>query len=561
MSNGIADTLARLARAEANAVREAATRLADERALGHTGLRIDRLGGSGWDQRLRASGLTGDGSGNEPLVLRHGLLRFARDARAEATIAARLRAVLAEPGDEHGADILRPRVAALFPGAATEVNWQAIAAASALRRKVCVIAGGPGTGKTTTVLRVLALLLEREPHLRIALAAPTGKAAARLAESIHHGAASLPAGSDDGRLGAALPTQAVTLHRLLGFDPLHNHFRHHADRPLAADVVVVDELSMADLLVVRGLIAATTPATRLILLGDGDQLASVEAGYVLGDLCRAAGDALAPEPAAWAQRLGLAVPAASMSAPPLSELVVRLRRTWRFGADSGITAMASAIRTGDAAAVRAAVAAQQADCVVLDRASGPAAVLDAVLPAALACTHAADPATALTALAAVRILAATRQGPWGVRAMDALCEHRLHLAGAPEGRGRPVLITANDPHLGLANGDLGVTWRTAEDGDVVVFATPSGLKTLATQRIPPHESAWAMTIHKAQGSEYDHVLVVLPPDDGPWLTRELLYTAITRARHHVTLVASTDQLSTAAGRSAVRATGLAAELA
>lgn len=558
----IADTLARLACSEGDAVREAVTRLAEERAAGHTGLRLDRLVGDDWSRRLQASGVVGDGSGGEPLVLRHGLLRFARDARAEAQIAARLRTVLAGPGDEHGCELLRERVGALFPDAATAVDWQALAAVSALRRRVCVIAGGPGTGKTTTVLRVLALLLAREPGLRIALAAPTGKAAARLAESIQQGAARLPPSGDDGRLDSALPTQATTLHRLLGFDPLHNRFRFNATRPLAADVVVVDELSMADLLLVRGLIAATMPTTRLILLGDGDQLASVEAGYVLGDLCRAAGDALAPANAAWAQRLGVAVPEPAVSAPALSELVVRLRHTWRFGTDSGIGALAAALRVGDAQGVRGAVAAQAGDGVLSDRAKGPAVVLDAVLSAALACTRASDPAAALVALSSVRVLAATRNGPWGVRALDALCEQRLRAAGAPEGRGRPLLITANDPHLGLANGDLGVTWRTPEDGDVVYFAVPGKEpRLIPAQRLPPHESAWAMTIHKAQGSEYDRVLVVLPPDDGPWLTRELLYTAITRARHQVTIAATVEQLVVAAGRSAARATGLSAELA
>ena len=560
----LADTLSRQAVAAADCVRDAVLHLAAERAIGHTGLDLEALRESDpqrpWAAQLLSSGVVGDGSGAQPLVLRHGILRFARDARAEATIVARVRAAAAAPAQDHDGARLRPLMQKLFPAAATTCDWQALAAATVLRRDFSVIAGGPGTGKTTTVLRCLALLVARQPNLRIALAAPTGKAAARLLESIHAGLADFPPTCDSTALRAALPPSATTIHRLLGFQPQRNHFRYQADRVLPVDVVVVDEVSMADVLLMRALLVAVPASARIILIGDSDQLASVEAGYVLGDLCRAAGSDYSAASAQWATELGLAVPPAIPQTSALAEMVVHLRHTYRFANAPGIGAVAAALRSGDGAAVRAALGQTSADFTRLDHGAGPDAALGHLLPTALACTQATDPAQAVQALQQMRILAATRNGPWGVRALDAWLEQRLRAAGAPDDRGRPVLITANDAHLGLANGDLGVTWR--EDGvDQAVFAVADGLRRIPLQRLPAHESAWAMTIHKSQGSEYGQVAVVIPPGDGPWLTRELLYTGITRARNQVTVVGTVDQIATAAGRSAARSTGLSRELA
>jgi len=322
--------------------------------------------------------------------------------------------------------------------------------------------------------------------------------------------------------------------------------------------VVVDEASMADLLLMDALLAALPTQARLVLLGDPGQLASVEAGHVLGDLVHAAGGQHGPGLADWCSALGMTSPPASATAGELADAVVELRANYRFADHPGIGALASALRAGDGAAALAATA--HGDVALLPHSTRPAAAIDAVIDECAACVAAPDAASALARFAELRVLSPLRTGAWGVEGLNGAIEARLRARGAigpgQEYRGRPILITANDWRLGLANGDVGVIWD-----DAAWFPAAQGLRRVAIPRLPPHATAWAMTVHKAQGSEFARVLVVVPPGDAPFLTRELLYTAITRARRRIELMATPAQVMAAAGRSAARASGLAAALA
>lgn len=561
-ASALADLCRRRAAVEPELVAASAALVADERVRGHSGIRLaDHAGRTvfgvrmptieAWRTALLASGIVGP---EGVLDLTDDRLALARDARAERRLAQNLLRRLAHEADESASATLAPLLSILFPQATERLDWQAVAAAAALRSRLAVITGGPGTGKTTTVAKVLLLLHQRTPGLRLALCAPTGKAAARLGESIAAQLATLPGGPE---LARALP-ETRTIHRLLGYHPRSDRFRHRASLPLAVDAVVLDEASMADLLLMDALVDALPPTARLILLGDAGQLASVEAGSVLGDLCRGSEAPRGQGLASWCARLGIQAPPTAAGSG-LADAVVELRENWRFRRQLGIGALATALRAGDAAALVQATSAGHADVQRLDRPSRPSEALAAMLDACLACVTAPDPAAFLDRFAGVRILTPIRRGPWGSAGLTAQLETALRQRGAIAQhalyRGRPLLITANDHHLGLFNGDVGVVWQDA-DGPAAWFAGTNGLRRIAIARLPAHDTAWTMTVHKSQGSEFDQVLLVLPPGDGPYLTRELVYTAVTRARQRITIVGDVDQLSAAAGRSAARSSGL-----
>ena len=528
-----------------------------------------------WRADLEASPVVGTPGGPVlPLVLdgdRLALYRlWAAEGRVSASLAARVGA-----GPELDVEALRPTFAALFPDAASG-DRQALAAAGALRHRLAVVAGGPGTGKTTTVAKMLALLLTADPRLDVALATPTGKAADRLARSIAERIAGLPVADD---VRARVPTEASTLHRLLGYSPSRRRFGRTAADPIPADVVVVDETSMADLVLFDALLDALRPDARLVLLGDADQLPSVGAGAVFGDLCAAGrpdtGPAVVgPEFAELCAALGVGDVEAGPP-DPVADAVVRLTVSHRFSAGSGIGALARALRDGDAEAVRAVLSPGAfPDVVCLD---GPRdeAVWGHAEGHALRLCGATDPDDALTAVTAFRILSPTRGGRGGVRALNRLVERRLVESGriSPRDRwphGRPVLVTRNDYDRGLFNGDVGVVWRRGPR-PVVLFDTPDGVREVSVGGLPEHETAWAMTVHKAQGSEFDDVLFVLPTpgsDAEARLTRELAYTAVTRAKAQapgepapLTVVGSPDALAEAALRAEARASGVHGRLA
>ncbi|MFJ5161368.1 exodeoxyribonuclease V subunit alpha [Pantoea sp. NPDC088449] len=429
-------------------------------------------------------------------------------------------------------------------------NWQKIAAAVALTQKTAVISGGPGTGKTTTVAKLLAALIRLSGDaLRIQLAAPTGKAAARLTESLGKALQKLPV-SEAERL--RFPAEATTLHRLLGAQPETQRLRYHAGNPLHLDVLVVDEASMVDLGMMANLIAALPPQARVIFLGDRDQLASVEAGAVLGDICRCAEAGYSTARALQLSEItGCAVAGNDEhSAPPVRDSICLLRKSYRFDANSGIGQLASAVNAGDAKAVEAALQAGFSDIArkPLNDAEAYQAMLAEIAagyqPFLKLISQRADPAEIIAAFGRYQLLCALREGPFGVQGLNQRIEQKLmqlQLIRRPTGgsrwyQGRPVMVTRNDSALGLFNGDIGITLFDDEGLLKVFFPLPDGsIKAVQPSRLPTHDTAWVMTVHKSQGSEFDHTALVMPAQFLPVLTRELIYTAITRARKQLTL--------------------------
>ena len=475
------------------------------------------------------------------------------------------------------------------------VDWQKLACAVALRARLSIITGGPGTGKTYTAARLLALLLalhEDGSPLRVALAAPTGKAAARLKQSIDRALLDLPVPADAGLDLKALVERmgpARTLHALLGARPDTRAFRHHAEHPLDVDVLIVDEASMVHLEMMDALLQALPPTGRLVLLGDKDQLASVEAGAVLGDLCR---DAVlgrySPDTAQFAntvagQTLSAALLSGDAAAPVLAQQTVMLRESRRF--KGAIGQLALAVNQGDAAAARTALQTQKLALLALQPASTQAVCAMALgqsdLPSPppsyvdyLRCmqsgpgsgtpeAHGAWVRSVLQAFERFRILCAVHRGDWGTEGLNAAVQKALAQAGwlQPQGEwfaGRPVMVTRNDPQLGVFNGDVGVALPNPQGKLKVWFLDGDALRSVSMMRLAQVETAFVMTVHKSQGSEFGHTALVLPPGGAEVLSRELVYTGITRAREQFTLVeAEAGLLEAAMARPSVRASGLA----
>jgi exodeoxyribonuclease V alpha subunit len=480
----------------------------------------------------------------------------------------------------------------LFPPAAgSDCNWQKVACALALRGHFSVITGGPGTGKTYTAARLLALLFATAPQadqLRVALAAPTGKAAARLKQSIETALQGLKAS-----VGAALDLPALvsrvgaarTLHSLLGARPGTRHWGHHAGRPLDVDVLIVDEASMVNLEMMSALLEALPSTARLILLGDKDQLASVEAGAVLGDLCRdaAAGRYGADTVDFVARVAGEQIPApfhAQGAVPALAQHTVMLRASRRF--EGPIAALATAVNAGDAAAsvrvLRTDMAAHADDARVALREDGRLPAVHALAwqgrgtapgytayaqalqqwgtvkaSADLAAAHPVWVRAVLQAFDRFRLLCAVREGQWGVAGLNQAVVATLRTQGVIAAdsewyAGRPVMVMRNDAALGVFNGDIGMALPSAAPGHGlrVYFLQGDALHAVSVARLAHVETAFAMTVHKSQGSEFEHTALVLSAQAGGVLGRELVYTGITRARSHFTLMAERPGLLAAA---------------
>ncbi|KIH77158.1 hypothetical protein GFER_06595 [Geoalkalibacter ferrihydriticus DSM 17813] len=523
-----------------------------------------------WSAALRGCSLVGCPGVHVPLILdEQGRLYLYRLWQHEQTLAAEIRRRACLPAIIPDRALLRDGLTRLFGrGDGIRPDWQRVAAVAALLHPLCVISGGPGTGKTSTVVKILALLIEQaaDRPLRIALAAPTGKAAARLAEAIRQTRDGLSL-SDEVR--RRIPDEALTLHRLLG-RMRQPGFRHHRGNPLAAEVVIVDEASMVDLPLMAALLDALAPEARLILLGDRDQLASVEAGAVLGDICGPAnGEGFsAPFTAAVAELSGDLVPqAVSGQEALLADSIMVLRQSYRFAADSGIGRLARAINQGDCVQSLALLS-DPGLADVAWRLPPLAETLDAALePVLLAAftpyLQATEVAEALVRFDSFRLLCALRRGPWGVESLNRLVERVLARRGllTPKTsfyRGRPILITGNDYRLGLFNGDIGLLWPDPESAGALraFFLQGGNLRKFVPSRLPAHETAFAMTVHKSQGSEFDQVLLLLPDSDSALLTRELLYTAVTRARQAVTLWGGEERIAQAVQRRVVRSSGL-----
>jgi len=507
-----------------------------------------------WIERVGASDLVSVGDdgepANRPLRLVGGWLYLDRYWRDERQVAADLRALGDRTPQDVREDVLQDGLARLFAGESD--GRQREAAASAVRRGLTVVAGGPGTGKTTTVARIVALLVEQaaaggSPAPLIALAAPTGRAAARLEEAVHHEAAGLDV--EDAVRAELLGLHSSTLHRLLGWRPgSHSRFRHDRGQRLAHDVVIVDETSMVSLSLMARLVESVRPDARLVLVGDPGQLASIEAGAVLGDIVGPGG--------------GL----------PDEGGVVVLDRVHRFG--GGIARLAEAIRRGDADAVLEvlAEAPDGVQWIEVDPAEPAGDALEAIrgraIEAARRVTGAARAGRAreaIDALGSFRLLCAHRRGPqgadtWTARIQDWLAGD-IDVFGA-DGRwyvGRPVLVTANDHELRLYNGDTGVLVQSA-DRVSVAFERRGEIVELSPSRLGAIDTAYAMTIHKGQGSQFQTAAVLLPAAGSRILTRELLYTAATRARELLILAGTEEAIRAAVRRPVARASGLRARL-
>ncbi len=517
-----------------------------------------------WAATLTTSPLVAvgvDGDPSRPLRLVGTLLYLDRYWRQEQRIADALDEAAARPTPVVDVERLPAALARLFPG--DEPDRQRLAAVVTAHRWVSVLAGGPGTGKTTTVAKLLALLQDQaDGALRVALAAPSAVAAARLTFAARAVAEGFDE-EDRARLGSL---EASTLHRLLGRRPgSRTRFRHDRENRLAVDVVVVDEASMVSLTMMARLVDALRPGCRLILVGDPDQLASVEAGAVLGDLVQRDAEA---RPSVALRDL-VPVDVADLDVEERTGLdrgVVRLSQVHRFSAE--IQSFAEAVRTGDPDRLAAVLAERHPSIEFVDTdpaAAGDLAGLrDDVVTAGVAVHTAAlagDGATALRELAAHRLLCAHAGGPYGVAHWNQRAEDWLrgavggYAAGGRWYVGRPLLLTSNDYQLRLFNGDTGVIVDV--DGNPrAAFVRNGVVELFAPGRLSDVQTVHAMSVHRSQGSQFERVTLVLPPAGSPLLTRELLYTGLTRAKTHVRIIGTHEALQAAVRRPIVRASGL-----
>lgn len=509
------------------------------KAVGESSVQAPTL--AAWRAALEASDAVGRPGEWKPLVLDGDRLYLRRYWQYECAVAEQLLARATQRIDAVDAKAVRAALDRWFP-ASEDIDWQKLAAALVVTRPLTVISGGPGTGKTTTVMRALAVLAETSAKpLRIALTAPTGKAAARLQEALRHARAALALPA---QIDTQLPQEASTLHRLLGTVSGSTRFRHDRARPLPLDVLVVDEASMIDLALMAKLLDALPPHARLIVLGDKDQLASVEAGAVMHSMC-AGPDAYTSDTAVLLRKLtGYSVPAAR-DVSPLADSVALLRQRYRFAAGSAIAALADAAREGDVDAALRVLAEHDGSEATWHGASEHAAMVSALAdryePLVRAAQRTGSAPEALYALLREHgVLCAHRAGPYGAETLNRAVELELRRRGLIDEpgtwyRGRPVMIRRNDYAARLYNGDVGVACADAEGRLGVYFPDAAGrLRRYATARVSAScESAFAITVHKSQGSEYRAVDFVLPAQPSKILTRELFYTAVTRATSHV----------------------------
>ncbi|BCS52155.1 exodeoxyribonuclease V subunit alpha [Geobacter sp. SVR] len=519
-----------------------------------------------WQQVLAACSTVGQPGDYTPLVLDGaGRLYLHRSWNHECLIAEGILARSAAVTFDR--ELLQKGLDRYFPSGDGQTDWQRVAATAAVTRGFTVVSGGPGTGKTTTVARILALLIEQAGarDLRIALTAPTGKAAMRLRQSILQAIERLEL-SDEVR--ERIPDDVQTIHRLLGVSG-STGFRHNRSHPLECDLLVVDEVSMVDLPLMARLLDALPLSARVILLGDRDQLASVEAGAVLADICNHGRQVPFSEAFRSLLRdtgtpLPDAEPASGSAHAPLADAVVQLRTSYRFGDASAIGTVSRLINAGEAGkAFDLLQSGSHADLLWRQIPEGAAfeeafaaAVTEGYAPYAAA----TSPEAGLEQLERFRVLSPYREGLGGVRHLNRLAEHALGLR-RPEGQtcsGLAVMVTGNSYELGLFNGDTAVLMK-AEDNDrmTAFFSDPhGGLRSLSPLRLPPWEPAFALTVHKSQGSEFDRVLLILPDRISEALSRELLYTAVTRARSRIEIWGTEEALRFAVERRIVRNSGL-----
>ncbi len=579
-----AEYIARIPRSGSDGLHLAAQLAAHRILEGHVCVDLSEMAGhliwtgqpapelAAWEKELRASPVVGAPGDYRPLILDEShRLYLARYWDYEQRVAKSLtaRAMAKVDVDEK---LLKADLAGLFPSASGgDPDWQRIAAATAVLKQFSVISGGPGTGKTTTVVRILAALVSQAKGqpIEIALAAPTGKATARMQDVLSIAKQYIDIAPE---IVTKIPEQACTLHRLLGAHPESPKMRHNHENPLVADVVVVDEASMVDLALMAKLCDALRPEARLILLGDKDQLASVEAGSVLGDICAAGG--LSEKFGRLVSTItGDKIGGTPGSGNVLSDSIVLLRKNYRFKEGSGIAKVSALVNAGDSDAAADVLAGGGWEDINWKIGRVEESLDDLRLcvvagykPYLHAAHNARPPSDVINSFGKFRVLCAHRRGLTGVEGLNDFIESSLREAGLIQGRGtwypgRPVMITENDYNLRLFNGDIGIALTTSPGLRVHFISTAGKLRSFAPSRLPEHIDVYASTIHKSQGSEFDDVLLILPSESTRVMTRELIYTALTRARRHVEIRGPQDVFVKAVSRRLSRSTGLRDRLA
>lgn len=511
-----------------------------------------------WASALRRSGMVGAAGEFKPLILdRAQRLYLQRHWQYENAVAQEI-ARRANFSDEGNLAAIKKIALPLFASAS---DLQKLAAIVAATSRLTIISGAPGTGKTQTIVMICALLLALDGETEIALAAPTGKAAARLKQAFALARTRLnwPA-----QILQALPTEAATVQRLLGARTGSAHFRHDAGKPLTADVIIVDEASMIDLALLAKLLAAARPEARVILVGDKDQLASVEAGSAFRDICTSGfANGLSERAAEKFERVFGQKLTAEKSRAPVHDVVVELRENFRFAEGSGLAELSEAVNAGDAGRARTLL--EKGDALTWrptpNMHNFERALEGRVREQFLALRNETDPTTALARLSEFTVLCALRRGPFGAESVNRMIERMLLEAGDIQPGeanfpGRALMITRNDYDAGLFNGDIGIVLRGAR-GLRAFFPGDDGLpRSFAVARLPEHASAFALSVHKSQGSEFREALLILPDRDAPVLTRELLYTGATRVRERLEVWAPRQFLDSAIGRTVRRSSGL-----
>ena len=544
----------------------------------HTEFSIDE-----WIKHLKKTSVVGVPGEYKPLILEDNRLYLHKYWRFEQSLSEMLlqkAKFIYTPEDlRHIRDLLQ-RLFGEFSLA--PIDRQDYSALVALIKNMTIISGGPGTGKTTTVAKIVAFLMEARGIWldQIALAAPTGKAAARLKQSFVKAFCALNV-SPDLKKSAETSFTSYTIHRLLGVVPYSPFFKHNPENPLPHEVIVIDEASMMDFALMAKLLSALKPDSKIILLGDKDQLASVEAGAFFGDICEESSlraprkefeNALMTIAPGLPQVLETGKPGASAPSS-LSECVVELTKNYRFPEHSGIGRLSRAIRQGTAADAMMILSGTRGQDVSWQDIPHPNMLTKALTPVVTEnygrFLKEKDPLKAFELFDSFRVLCALRMGQYGILSINSRIEHILASSGliAPDSvwySGKPVMITGNDYSLDLFNGDIGITmYDGAGNGELKVFfpgETTGAMKSFLPHRLPAHETVFAMTVHKAQGSEFDHILLILPPLFVPLLSRELLYTGITRAQKACEIWASNEILTKTIENRTKRTSGLREKL-
>ena len=526
-----------------------------------------------WCNTLLKSPVVGRPGEYKPLILDRGCrLYLFRYWEYQERLASSIRSRVPDDGGDVDVPGLKDGLARLFPGTQPEdIDWQQVAAYISVVNRFSVISGGPGTGKTTTIARVLALLVEQSDQEapRIALCSPTGKGAARLQEAIRSAKVTMNCPES---IKSAIPNEASTIHRLLGTIPDSPYFRHNERNKLPLDICVVDEASMVDLALMSKLFQALDLQTRMILLGDKDQLASVEAGAVLGDICDTGRRHRFSNNFYHGLKkvLPYELPPATVEQeePGLGDCIVTLTKSYRFTTDSGVATLSRAVNSGDGDLAWNLITGGKYEDIQWRRLPPSRdlhrALRDRVIQGFGDSLKSSDPMEMFNLFDRFRILCALRDGPYGVLTLNGVVERILKENGLIQTderwyRGRPILIKRNDYDLRLFNGDVGILLPDPEANNAfrAFFKTSEGrLRKIHPLRLPEHETVYAMTVHKSQGAEFNQVVVILPDRDSPVLARELIYTGITRTREKVEIWGDEAVFRLAVARRTERMSGL-----